>query len=205
MEFAAPLTLALPAEGSVFIETDETGRANAINGLNNIVYRVLQTVPPGKAAFTFIDPVHLGQSFSSIMHLADFEENIVHRRIWTEPAEIEERLLELNAHMEKVIQMYLRNEFRDIVEYNKEAGRIAEKYHFLVMADFPANFSDTAMRRLLKIAASGARCGVYLLMQWDKRHAFIPGFEGTDFTANSIHLVANRNGIVAPRFAGREV
>jgi S-DNA-T family DNA segregation ATPase FtsK/SpoIIIE len=205
VEVKAPLMLSLPNEGSILIESDEAGREKAIEALNNIVYRVLQTVPPGKAAFTLIDPVRLGQSFSSIMHLADFEENIVNRRIWTEPAEIEERLLELNSHMEKVIQMYLRNEFRDIVEYNREAGRIAEKYHFLVVADFPANFTETAMRRLVKIAASGARCGVFLLMQWDKRHAFIPGFEGTDFTANSIHLVANRNGIVAPKFAGREV
>jgi len=205
LEFDAPLMLSLPNEGSLLIESDEGGREKAIEALNNIVYRVLQTVPPGKAAFTLIDPVRLGQSFSSIMHLADFEENIVNRRIWTEPAEIEERLLELNSHMEKVIQMYLRNEFRDIVEYNREAGRIAEKYHFLVVADFPANFTETAMRRLVKIAASGARCGVFLLMQWDKRHAFIPGFEATDFTANSIHLVANRGGVVAPRFAGGEV
>jgi DNA segregation ATPase FtsK/SpoIIIE, S-DNA-T family len=199
IELSAPLSLVLPAEASVFIETDEAGRAEAIHCLNNIVYRVLQTVPPGKAAFTFVDPVHLGQSFSSIMHLADFEENIVHRRIWTEPAEIEERLLELNAHMEKVIQMYLRNEFRDIVEYNKEAGRIAEKYHFLVLADFPANFSDTAMRRLLKIAASGARCGVYLLIHCDKRLPLPPGFETNDLIQSSIHIQANRQGIVIPR------
>jgi DNA segregation ATPase FtsK/SpoIIIE, S-DNA-T family len=198
-ELSAPLTLVLPAEASVFIESDQAGRTEAIHCLNNIVYRVLQTVPPGKAAFTFIDPVHLGQSFSSIMHLADFEENIVHRRIWTEPAEIEERLLELNAHMEKVIQMYLRNEFRDIVEYNKEAGRIAEKYHFLVLADFPANFTETSMRRLLKIAASGARCGVYTLIHNDKRLALPPGFEANDLIQSSVYIQAHRPEIVLPR------
>jgi DNA segregation ATPase FtsK/SpoIIIE, S-DNA-T family len=40
------------------------------------------------------------------------------------------------------------------------------------------NFSDTAARRLRNIAASGARCGVYTLIQWDQRHAppqdFVP-------------------------------
>jgi DNA segregation ATPase FtsK/SpoIIIE, S-DNA-T family len=201
----APLMLILPNEGSLLIESDDAGRETAIDCLNNIVYRALQTIPPGKVAFTLIDPVRLGQSFSSIMHLADFEENIVNRRIWTEPAEIEERLLELNSHMEKVIQMYLRNEFRDIVEYNKEAGRIAEKYHFVLVADFPANFTETAMRRIMKIAASGARCGVYLLMHWDRRHAFIPGYEAKDFIKHSIHLVTNRHGVTVPQFAGREV
>ena len=44
--------------------------------------------------------------------------------------------------MEKVIQMYLRNEYATIAEYNKQAGSIAEKYHFLVIASFPVNFSD---------------------------------------------------------------
>src|SRR5947208_17200579 len=80
--------------------------------------------------------------------------------------------------MEKVIQMYLRNEYQTIAEYNQQAGVIAEKYHFLVVADFPANFTDTATKRLLSIAASGARCGVYMLMHWDRRHPlpqdFIP-------------------------------
>ncbi|HEX7860097.1 MAG TPA: FtsK/SpoIIIE domain-containing protein [Verrucomicrobiae bacterium] len=201
----APLLLTLPDQGSIIIETDDAGRGPAIDSINNIIYRALQTIPPGKASFTLIDPVRLGQSFSSIMHLADFEENIVNRRIWTEPAEIEERLLELNAHMEKVIQMYLRNEFRDIVEYNKEAGRIAEKYHFVVIADFPASFTETAMRRLLKIVSSGARCGVYTLVHFDKRHQFLPGFEAKDFLQNAAHLLSTRTNIAVPKFAGREV
>jgi len=38
--------------------------------------------------------------------------------------------------------MYLRNEYATITQYNEQAGSVAEKYHFLVVADFPANFSD---------------------------------------------------------------
>jgi len=38
--------------------------------------------------------------------------------------------------MEKVIQMYLRNEYETIAEYNEAAGNIAERYQFLVVADF---------------------------------------------------------------------
>jgi len=48
--------------------------------------------------------------------------------------------------------MYLRNEYATIAEYNEQAGDIAEKYHIVVVADFPANFSETAARRLLSIA-----------------------------------------------------
>ena len=49
--------------------------------------------------------------------------------------------------MENVIQKYLRNQYASIEEYNAQAGSIAEKYHFLVIASFPVNFSDTAARR----------------------------------------------------------
>jgi hypothetical protein len=70
--------------------------------------------------------------------------------------------------------MYLRNEYKTIVEYNEQAGNIAEKYHFLVIADFPHNFSEVAIRRLISIASSGARCGVYTLIHWDTRQRLDP-------------------------------
>ena len=86
-------------------------------------------------SFTIFDPVGLGQNFAGLMHLADYEESHINSRIWTHRP-LEEKLAELNEHMEKVIQMYLRNEYATIAEYNAQAGTIAEKYHFLVIADF---------------------------------------------------------------------
>ena len=70
--------------------------------------------------------------------------------------------------------MYLRNEYATITEYNEQAGSVAEKYHFLVVADFPANFSETAAKRLQSIAVSGPRCGVFTLIHWDQRQP-MPG------------------------------
>ncbi len=147
-----------------------------IGALNNVILRLLSTAPPGRLNFTIIDPVGLGQNFAGIMHLADYEAQIINSRIWTQTQQIEQKLADLNEHMEKVIQMYLRNEYETIAEYNEQAGNIAEKYHFLVVADFPVNFSETAVKRLLSIAASGARCGVYTLIHWDQRQPMPPGF-----------------------------
>jgi hypothetical protein len=176
--FPAALCLAYPNHGSLLIETANTGHDTAISTLNNVMLRLLATSPAGRLNFTIIDPVGLGQNFAGVMHLADYEEQIITNRIWTQPEQIEERLAHLNEHMEKVIQMYLRNEYATIAEYNQQAGVIAEKYHFLVVADFPANFSEAAAKRLLSIAASGARCGVYMLIHWDVRQPlpqdFIP-------------------------------
>jgi len=118
------------------------------------------------------------------MHLADYEEGAINSRIWTQTTQFEEKLAEMNEHMEKVIQMYLRNEYATIAEYNARAGSIAEKYHFLVIASFPVNFSDVAAKRLRNIAANGARCGVYTLVHWDQRNAPL-----NDFVPNELRKI----------------
>jgi energy-coupling factor transporter ATP-binding protein EcfA2 len=104
------------------------------------------------------------------MHLADYDEQLVTGKAWTEPQHIEQRLADLTEHMENVIQKYLRNEYKTIEEYNAQAGEVAEPYRVLVVMDFPANFSEAAARRLVSIAQNGPRCGVYavILVDTDK-------------------------------------
>lgn len=185
-QLSLPLLLTYPHEGSLLIETTEAGRDEAVGALNSSILRLLSVAPPGRLSFTIIDPVGLGQNFSGVMHLADYAEHLINSRIWTQTQQIEQKLADLNEHMEKVIQMYLRNEYETIAEYNEQAGNIAEKYHFLVVADFPVNFSDAAARRLLNIAASGARCGVYTLIHWNTSHAAPPDFVADEFRKSSV-------------------
>jgi hypothetical protein len=187
--FSVPLALAYPLEGSILFETTKGGETEAVTAINNIIFRLLSTTPPGKLSFTIFDPVGLGQNFAALMHLADYEEATINSRIWTQTTQFEEKLAELNEHMEKVIQMYLRNEYATIAEYNAKAGSIAEKYHFLVVASFPVNFSDTAAKRLRNIAANGARCGVYTLIHWDQRNAPPNDFVPDEMRNNSVRLV----------------
>ncbi len=202
--FSLPLLLTYPSQGSILFETTKTGSHEAVGAINNIIFRLLSTTPPGKLSFTIFDPVGLGENFAGLMHLADYEESHINSRIWTQTTQIEEKLAELNEHMEKVIQMYLRNEYSTIAEYNAEAGTIAEKYHFLVIASFPVNFSDTAARRLRNIAASGARCGVYTLIHWDQRQALPPDFIPEDLRKNSVCVVCTDKGfdLAGRRMAG---
>jgi S-DNA-T family DNA segregation ATPase FtsK/SpoIIIE len=183
-----PLALSYPYEGSLLFETKESAGPTVIGALNNIILRLLTTTPPGKVSFNIIDPVGLGQSFAGLMHLGDYEEALISRRIWTQREQIEERLADLSEHIEKVIQMYLRNEYASISEYNEKAGSVAEKYHFLVVADFPAGFSETSARRLQSIATSGARCGVFTLIHWDERQELPDGFAGDELRKSSIIL-----------------
>lgn len=187
-KFTLPLTLIYPQQGSILFETAQTGDGEAIDALNNIMLRLLEQSPPGRVNFTIIDPVGLGQSFAGIMHLADFGDHLINSRIWTQPQQIDKKLTELSEHMEKVIQMYLRNEYETITEYNEKAGTIAEKYHFLVVSGFPSNFTEQAARRLLSIATSGARCGVFTLIHWDQRQAVPHDFLADELRKSSVTL-----------------
>ena len=70
--------------------------------MQSVMLRLLTAMPPGKVRFTIIDPVGLGENFSAFMHLADFDEQLVASRIWTDTGHIEQRLADLTeAHGER--------------------------------------------------------------------------------------------------------
>ncbi len=175
--FRLPGMLDLRERGSVLLQAGADARPAAVGALQAIMLRLLTALPPSKVRFTIIDPIGLGESFAGFMHLADYDQQIVGDKIWTESRHIEQKLADLTEHMETVIQKYLRNEFATIQEYNERAGEIAEPYRFLVIADFPAGFSEAAAKRLASIVASGPRCGVFTLIAMDTRQrppAWVP-------------------------------
>jgi S-DNA-T family DNA segregation ATPase FtsK/SpoIIIE len=179
-EFTLPALLDFPKEGSLLIQATGDGRDRGIDLLQSVMLRMLTTIPPGKVRFTIIDPVGLGENFAGFMHLADYDDVLITSRIWTEPGHIEQRLADLTEQMENIIQKYLRNEFTTIEEYNAQAGEVAEAFRILVIANFPANFSEAAARRLVSIMSSGARCGVYTLLMVDANQPLPPGFDLND-------------------------
>lgn len=184
-----PALLPFPHSASMLIQATGEGRHRGVQVLQAEMLRLLATVPPGKVRFTIIDPVGLGENFAGFMHLADFDDVLVTNRIWTEPPHIEARLADLTEQMENVIQKYLRNEFETIAEYNEFAGEVAEPFRILVVANFPVNFTETAARRLTSIAASGARCGVHVLMTYDAQHSLPLRFDIKDIERHATNLV----------------
>ncbi len=174
--FQLPALLPFPIQGSMLIKAADAGKDQAITLLQSLMLRYLTSIPPGKVRFTIVDPVGLGENFAAFMHLGDYHELLVTNRIWTEAPHIEQRLTDLTEHMENVIQKYLRNEFETIEEYNTMAGEVAEPFRILVVANFPTNFNDAALRRLISIVNSGARCGVYALVMQDTKLTLTSGF-----------------------------
>jgi S-DNA-T family DNA segregation ATPase FtsK/SpoIIIE len=193
-----PAFLPFPDRCSVVLKARDDGRTAAVAALQAMVLRFLTGLPPGKVRFTILDPVGLGDNFAAFMHLADYDEKLVTGRIWTEPREIEARLTDLTEHIASVIQKYLRNQYKSIEEYNRAAGEVAEPYRVLVVANFPANFTPEAAKRLVSIAQSGPSCGVCVLAGVDAKAAMPRDFQLADLEAAS--LVLNwKDGRFAPK------
>lgn len=180
VDFDLPAVLSFSKHPTLLFEAFADGRDVANRAIQNVMLRLLTSLPPGKVRFTIIDPVGLGQNFSAFMHLADFDEKLVSHRIWTEEVHITQRLSDLTEHMEDVIQTYLRNEFKTIDEYNDYAGEVAEPFHILAISNFPAGFSEEAAQRLLSIVTSGSKCGVYSLISTDSNIDLPRNFNLTD-------------------------
>lgn len=191
-----PAALPFPKRSLLLLKSDDAGRSAAIEVIQAAMLRLLTSLPPGKVRYTIIDPVGLGENFSAFMHLADYDEQLVASRIWTEAAHIERRLTDLTEHMETVIQVYLRNEFQTIQEYNDFAGELAEPYRILVIANFPSGFSEAAAKRLTSIVTAGARCGIYTIMNVDPKQRMPRDFHLSDLEAHAFQLVRDEDTFV---------
>ena len=178
---ALPAVLPFPSVPSaVFRGRGVEARHQGTQALQVALLRAFTQIPPGKVRCTLLDPVGLGEAFAGFMHLADVDERLVSGRVWTQTQQIETQLANLTDHMENVLQTYLRGDFDSIEEYNHKAGEVAEPYRLLVVAGFPHRFSEVAWRRLVSIAASGPRCGVFLLLTHDLDADMPHGAKGDD-------------------------
>lgn len=174
--FPLPVSVDFPGSHALMFHAGGALKAPAVAAIQALILRLLATIPPGRVQFTFIDPIGLGQNVAPFMSLADHNEALVAGKAWSEPHHIEQQLTALTEHMENVIQKYLRHKYATIEDYNHEAGEIAEPYKVLVVLDFPVNFHDEALRRLLSIAQHGPRCGVFTVMLVDTEKPQPSGF-----------------------------
>ncbi len=188
IDWKQPAILPFPIDSSLLIKTTADQQETASAMMQALMLRIASGIPAGQSRFTIIDPLGLGEQFAGFMHLADHDELLVTSRIWTEPQQIDQRLADVTEQMEVVIQKYLRNEYESIGAYNADA-EVPEPYRFVVVANFPANFTETAARRLSSIAASGARCGVYVIVSIDTRQGMPANFSVAEIEKHATTLV----------------
>ncbi len=202
LHFRLPALIPFAAGKCLLFNSPPAGFPAATAAMQSVVIRVLANTPPGKARFTFIDPVGLGQNVADFMSLGDYDDRLINGKAWTEPQHIEQQLTELTEHMETVIQKYLRTHFATIQEYNAQAHEVAEPFRFLVIFDFPVSFSEAAARRLVSIVRNGPRCGVYAFVVRDTSKPLPYGFNLGDLEQAStiITWTAGAQGAVSARW-----
>jgi DNA segregation ATPase FtsK/SpoIIIE, S-DNA-T family len=162
-----PLHFRLIEDGYLLLQSNPESQVAAHQVLKNVLLRALTSMPAGNVQLTIIDPIDLGREFSWLMHLADTDPKMVNYRVWTQNTHINEQLSRLVHHTEDVIQQLLRDKYRDIREYNVEAGSMAEPHRIVVWSRFPAGIDDTSWKALSSLLSSGGRCGVSVLLLED--------------------------------------
>lgn len=171
--------------GNLIIRASGAAKAQALEAMQAAMFRLITTVPPSKLRFTLIDPVGLGRNMAGFMELP---EDLYGSKVWTETRHIEEQLVNLSEHIETVFQKYLQNRFNTMEEYNLAAGEVAEPYRVLVVADFPAKFSDESAQRLISLAKNGPRAGVHCVITVDNDAKLPYNFSWPDL-AQAGHLI----------------
>lgn len=190
-EFEHPALVPILNQGNLIFVSNGPAKKTAIQALQSSILRVVSTFPPRKVKLTLIDPVGLGANVAGFMNLP---EQIIGNKAWTEPRDIEQQLADLSAHMENVIQKYLRNDYKSMEEYNKRAGEVAEPYRFLTVINFPANFTDTSAKRLISIASNGPRAGVYVICTIDSEAPLPYGFNLADLLRTGSVIESSETG-----------
>ena len=164
-----PAMLPFPEKASLLLQSEEEGRETGIHAMEALLFRIWTGLPPGRARVTIIDPVGRGENFAAAMHLGDKDPNLVNTRIWTEIKQIEDVLTDMTAQMETILQRFLRNQYATLAEYNEQADEVAEPFRFVFIANFPVNFTPDSAQRVISLATSGARCGIYTFVLMDTR------------------------------------
>jgi energy-coupling factor transporter ATP-binding protein EcfA2 len=183
-----PALMTLDEQPRLVLSASGQDRSEATQVLQMVMFRFLTAMPAGKLRMTIIDPAGLGDNFSAFMHLADLDEQLIGQRIWTDRRQIDERLSLLLEQMEMILQKYLRNEYATIDQYNQQAGEVAEPYHLVVAANFPAGFSDAAAEKLSRIMTSGPRCGVFPLISLDNRLRLPDAFNRQELLEDAVSI-----------------
>jgi DNA segregation ATPase FtsK/SpoIIIE-like protein len=171
----------------VFNCKNTTDTKSAVKISHNLVARALLAMLPGKAKFTFIDPLELGGNAAPFTPLL---RDIHGGMVYTQASDIENQLSVLIRTIENVIQKYLQNKFVDIADYNKQNEQVPEPYRFLVVYNFPHGFNETTANKLLNIIKSGPKSGVHTILINDRNAKLPYGLEWSMFSEVNMHEVS---------------
>jgi S-DNA-T family DNA segregation ATPase FtsK/SpoIIIE len=187
----APAVARLARYGHVLI--CEHGFADPARSLlQALVLRLATATAPGTVRFALADPVGQGRHLSAFLRLPPPLR--VGSGVAARPAEIEDLLTTLSAHVVEVTQHRLTNVYDSVEDYNAATTGVLVPYHVLVLAGLPAGLGDQAAELLGTLARNGPRAGLYILATLDPGAAAPRGLDLAALAAHSTNLGLDTHG-----------
>ena len=153
--------------------------------LQSIVLRVLLQLGPRKLRIILVDPLHYGTDFKYLLRLPS---SIIGDQVFHRSQDIATVVAHLTRQMAHRIKDCLNDRFETIEDYNEQGDGLPEAYHLLLYANFDADYLERpTIRRLVGLAKSGQRTGIYLMMT---QNVGAPRLSGTwqELLTTGIHL-----------------
>jgi DNA segregation ATPase FtsK/SpoIIIE, S-DNA-T family len=195
----------LLSRGSLVIEADFEHREQANGVVQSLLARAFTSLPMGNVQCVIIDPEGLGKDFGWLMQLADADPRLVGHRIWTQHAQIAEQLNMLAYQNEELIQQRLRDRYANILDYNADAGPMAEPLRLVVWSNFPFGLDESSWKSLCALLASGARCGIGVVLTIDPNHPWPVFADRSKVLQAGLHLqLGETSRVVLPELEKRE-
>lgn len=191
-----PVAFDLMHHGALVLSGDPASDAISDEIITNLLLRSATTLPPGTMRFTIVDPQGLGKKYSWLMSLADIDPSLVADRVWTQPIHIADQLANIARSCEDIIQQSLRDNYRNLFEYNEQAGPMAVPYRLIVWDQFPSGLDEASWNSLCSILAAGGRCGVGVILRLSSSYVWPPFADPKTLQQFGLHLqlVGNQPG-----------
>lgn len=177
-----------PIEDKYLTITGSLSQESTTDLVRAIVLRFLATLPQGRAQVCIVDPPGLGRDFGWLMHLADFDAELVSHRVWTQTSHIAKQIDTLARGAEDFIQQSLRDQFSDIEAYNAEAGALAEPFRIMVWSSFPDALDEPTWQAMQSILDTGARCGIIPIFLIDTKNDWRKTPQAAQLMRSGMHL-----------------
>jgi DNA segregation ATPase FtsK/SpoIIIE, S-DNA-T family len=167
LHLSTPVCYDVMKHGTLSVVANREHREQASLVIQQLLARGVTSLPMGSLHMTIIDPEGLGRDFGWLMPLADADPRLVTHRVWTQSSQIAQQLSLLAYQNEEIIQQRLRDRYVDLIDYNADAGPMAEPFRWIVWLNFPFGLDEQSWKSLCTLFVSGPRSGIGVLLTID--------------------------------------
>lgn len=164
----APALLPLDDLKGICFLYDSSDKELINNSIQTTALHLAAALPKGLCHIVAYDPIGLG---SNLIALSNVSTKITGGRIITDSREFSTALTDVRNRIPMVIQKVLGFKYKNLnlVDYNKENDH-QEPYTFLILSDFPNNYTRDQFEMIQQILKNGRQAGVYVLMSYDTEY-----------------------------------